>query len=98
MSAGRTRRYEPGERGIDISGQPPKALDLTEASKMDCLITVCSSVDERCPVPPPHVSRLDWPLGDPAAARGTPDEVLIVFRRVRDEVEPRVLNLIEMLT
>ncbi len=59
------------ERGIDISGQQSKGLDLTEASEMDYLITVCGSAEERCPVLPAHVARIRWPLEDPAAAPAT---------------------------
>lgn len=34
--------------------------------------------------------RRHWPFDDPAEARGTEEEVLVVFRRVRDEIRARV--------
>ena len=45
------------------------------------------------PLTPPHVRRLHWPLPDPAKARGSDEEVLAVFRRVRDEIRARVAAL-----
>ena len=85
------------ERGIDISGQRSKNLDLAEASGMDYLITVCGNAEERCPVLPAHVGRIHWPLEDPAAATGSPGHILDIFRRTRDEIEARVVNLLETL-
>jgi arsenate reductase len=85
------------ERGIDISGQRSKNLDLAEASGMDYLITVCGNAEERCPVLPEHVVRIHWPLEDPAAATGSPGHILEIFRRTRDEIEARVVNLLETL-
>ena len=85
------------ERGIDISRQQSKAFAEALARGMDYVITVCGNADERCPVLPPGVRRLHWPLDDPARAQGTPEEILAVFRRSRDEIERLVRNLIEEL-
>jgi arsenate reductase len=82
------------EKGIDISGQQSKAFDETLAREMEYVITVCGNADERCPVLPPEVRRLHWPLEDPARARGTSEEILAVFRRSRDEIEPLVRDLV----
>jgi arsenate reductase len=64
---------------------------------MDVVVTVCGHANESCPVLPPEVKRLHWPLEDPAAARGTDVEVLAKFRSVRDQVESRVLDLLRTL-
>lgn len=82
------------ERGIDISQQQSKAFDEALARRMDYVITVCGNADERCPVLPPEVRRLHWPLEDPARADGTPEEVLAAFRRSREEIETLVRTLI----
>jgi arsenate reductase len=87
------------EKGIDISGHRSKAFDWDLARRMDVVITVCGNADERCPVLPPEVRRLHWPLEDPAAARGTDAEVLGTFREIRDRIEGRVSALLrELLT
>jgi len=85
------------ERGIDISGQTSKAFDETLARRMDVVVTVCGNADERCPVLPPEVRRLHWPLEDPAAARGSDAEVLARFREIRDQIEVRVSALLPEL-
>ncbi len=81
------------EKGIDISHQRSKAFDETLARRMDVVVTVCGNADERCPVLPPEVKKLHWPLEDPAAAKGTDAEILATFRKSRDEIETRILEL-----
>jgi arsenate reductase len=82
------------EKGIDISGQTSKAFDEALARRMDVVVTVCGNADERCPVLPPEVKKLHWPLEDPAAARGGDAEVLAKFREIRDQIEARVSALL----
>lgn len=59
------------ENGIDISEQYSKAFDWDLAREMDVVVTVCSHANESCPVLPPEVKRLHWPLENPAAAKGS---------------------------
>ena len=86
------------ERGVDISRQQSKAFDEGLALQMDLVVTVCGNADQRCPVLPPGVKRLHWPLEDPAAVTGTDDEILTTFRRVRDQVESRVAELLATIS
>ncbi len=83
------------EKSIDISGQYSKAFDWDLARRMDMVVTVCGHANESCPVLPPEVKRLHWPLEDPAAATGREAEVLGKFREIRDEIEGRVRDLLE---
>jgi arsenate reductase len=85
------------EKGVDISGQGSRGFDETLARSMDLVVTVCGNADERCPVLPPEVKRLHWPLDDPATATGSNDEILATFREVRDEIEVRVTELVHRL-
>jgi arsenate reductase len=85
------------EKEVDISRQRSKAFDEDLARGMDVVVTVCGSADERCPVLPPEVKKLHWPLEDPAAAKGTEAEILARFREIRDEIETRVRELIRGL-
>ncbi len=82
------------EKGIDISGQHSKAFDWDMARQMDIVVTVCGHANETCPVLPPVVTGIHWSLEDPAAATRTDAEVLATFRRVRDQIEPRVTELL----
>ena len=75
------------EIGIDISGHRSKPLSDFLSQKVDTVITVCGHVDQACPVFPGQVNRHHWPFDDPARAVGSEDEILAVFRRVRDEIK-----------
>lgn len=77
------------EKGIDIAGHTSKKLDLSLARSMGAVITMCGDAEEKCPVVP-GVRRLHWPIPDPARATGTQEEVLRVFRAVRDDIARRV--------
>lgn len=81
------------EVGIDISDQRSKSTDEVPAESVDCVITLCSEGEEDCPVFPGDVTRLHWPLPDPAAAQGTKEEVMRAFNEVRDELADRIRAL-----
>jgi arsenate reductase len=85
------------EKGIDISGQHSKAGDWDLARQMDVVITLCGHANESCPVLPPEVKRLHWPLEDPAAAKGTDAELMATVRHIRDQIESRVRDLLPTL-
>jgi len=86
-----------GEKGLDISSHHSKAFDWDLARKMDVVVTVCGHAHETCPVLPPEVKRLHWPLEDPAALQGTDTEVLTKFREIRDQIEARIIGLLQVL-
>jgi arsenate reductase len=75
------------EKGIDISTQHPESVDKYLNESFDYVITVCDGAKEVCPVFVGDVkTRLHIGFEDPAKARGTEEEVLPVYRRVRDEI------------
>lgn len=75
------------EAGIDISGHTPKNADRFVKETFDYVITVCDNARESCPVFTGKVGkRLHIGFEDPADARGTEEEVLDVYRRIRDEI------------
>ncbi|MBI2988279.1 MAG: arsenate reductase ArsC [Deltaproteobacteria bacterium] len=82
------------EEGIDISRHTSKRLDLNLAQTMDAVVTVCGEADQTCPVIS-HVNRVHWPIPDPAKATGTQEEILSVFRAVRDDIARRVNEFLE---
>ena len=79
-----------GEAGVDISGQRSKSINEYLAEPPDLVVSVCDRADERCPVFPGRVVRKSWLFPDPAAARGSEEEVLDVFRRVRDDIRAQI--------
>jgi arsenate reductase len=78
------------ESGVDISGQRSKTLDRFLDDRWDCVVTVCDSAMETCPVFPRAATRVHWSFDDPSGAGGSDDERLAVFRRVRDEIKARI--------
>ena len=76
------------EAGIDISGGKPENIDQYLKDEWDYVITVCDNAKETCPVFLGNVKhRLHIGFEDPAEATGMEDEVLSVFRRIRDEIK-----------
>ena len=82
-----------GEVGIDISTQHSKGLDEIPLGQIDQLITLCGDAAETCPTLPAKVARTHWPLADPALATGDEEEVMKIFRQVRDDIRARVQAL-----
>jgi arsenate reductase len=78
------------ERGIDISGQRPKAVDAFAGETFDLVVTVCSQADQDCPAFPNAVRQERWPLDDPAIAGSDPERLFAIFRRIRDEAAERI--------
>lgn len=85
------------EVGIDISNQQSKSIDMDLLKKMDVIITLCDDAAESCPWTPPEIKRIHWSLKDPAKVIGTEEEIMNVFRSVRDEIEKRIKDLIKEL-
>jgi arsenate reductase len=81
------------EEGVDISGQRSKHVDEVCHIPFDYVVTVCDRARDACPVFPGKVRLLHAGFEDPAAAQGTEEEVLAVFRRVRDEIRAFVKGL-----
>ena len=71
------------EAGVDISDQESTALTGEMLSQADYLVTVCGHADEHCPTLPAGVQKEHWPLGDPAVATGTEEEIMAVYRNSR---------------
>ena len=82
------------EAGVDISGQESTIVDADMLQRADVVVTVCGHADEQCPALPQGVTRLHWPLEDPAKATGTEDEIMAAFRATRDDIEARVRRLL----
>lgn len=78
------------EAGVDIAGQRSKDLSEFLGQEFDYIITVCDRARDNCPTFPGDNERIHWSFDDPAAATGSEEEQLKVFRRVRNEIRTRV--------
>jgi arsenate reductase len=79
------------ETGVDISHHHAKGLDGIALEQVDTIVTLCA--EEVCPVVPATTRRLHWPLRDPAAVQGTPDQRLAAFREIRDRLRDKLPEL-----
>lgn len=78
------------EIGLDTEGQSSKNLQIYLGQTFDHVITVCDHANEKCPAWPGKTQRHHWSFEDPAAATGTHEEQLKVFRKIRDQISARI--------
>ena len=78
------------EAGIDASFARSKSVDEFLGQSFDYVVTVCDQARQTCPVFPGVHESLHWGHEDPAAAEGTDEERLAVFRTVFIQMTERV--------
>ncbi len=81
------------EIGIKHYGRSKRA-DEFRTVPFNLVITVCNSAAEECPIWLGQGKRVHLGFPDPAQATGTEDEVLKVFRTVRDDMQTKILKLL----
>ncbi len=88
------------EIGVDISSQYSKHVNDLDNDIFDCVVTVCDSARERCPVFPALTKVFHVGFEDPpclAEGAENEEEIVIHYRRVRDEIKEFVKTLPEAL-
>jgi arsenate reductase len=85
------------EIGIDISGQRSKAIDRDLLKRMDVVITVCGNAEAFCPVTPPGLMRIHWPIKDPVGTSGSEEKIMKAFQKCRDEIRKRIEGFLKEL-
>ncbi len=85
------------QAGIDISNHKSKAIDPELLGKMDIIVTLCGNAEASCPMTPPEIKRIHWPIDDPVGAGGTEEQIMKEFRRARDEIKTKIVELITSL-
>lgn len=89
------------EKGIDISNNQTKSVfDFYKSGKKyNYVITVCDEASgEQCPIFPGVTERLHWSFEDPSTFVGSKEEILEKVRGVRDKIEQKVKEWIEIIT
>jgi arsenate reductase len=87
------------EIGINISSHYSKTVDELPIIKFDYVITVCDAANENCPYFPGgkviHIGFQD----PPALTKelDNEEEILNIYRRVRDEIQISIKNLKDLL-
>jgi arsenate reductase len=86
-------------RQIALAGMPTEGLRSKsweefagpEAPKMDFVFTVCdNAANEACPYWPGQPMTAHWGIADPAAVKGTPEEIARAFREAFVVLDRRV--------
>jgi len=76
------------EVGVDISNGVAENVDKYLHQSFNYVITVCDNAKESCPVFLGKVGKqLHIGFEDPADAVGSEEEVMPIYRRVRDEIK-----------
>ncbi len=83
---------------MDISNQTSKGVVIyLGKTHFHYLITLCDDAEKNCPTIFPGVNqRLHWSFEDPAAFEGTDEAKLEKFRAIRDQIEQRVKDWLEV--
>jgi arsenate reductase len=87
------------EIGINHQGDS-KLADVYRDWDFDLVITVCDSAAEECPIWLGQGRRVHHSFPDPAKATGTEEEIITVFRQVRDAILtdiPPILSSYQLL-
>lgn len=81
------------EIGIDISRHRAKSIDEFDLAEFDLVVTLCG--EEACPLLPPKVERLHWPVDDPASdcAASSTGDMQRRFRNAREEIRAQLKRL-----
>ena len=86
------------EAGVDISAHTSKHVDELVGIDFDYVVTVCGNARQQCPVLGGQTKHVHKSFDDPYFATGSEEEVMAVFRRVRDQIKAFVEKLPDNLT
>ena len=82
------------EDGIDISRHASNNVNEYRDIEFDFVLTVCDNAKENCPYFPSKVKTFHYNFPDPAKAKGSENEILDEFRRVRDMIRKYVSDFV----
>ncbi|MBI9081916.1 MAG: arsenate reductase ArsC [Pseudodesulfovibrio sp.] len=88
------------EAGVDMSGQYSKTVEELPDVQFDYVVTLCGHAAENCPFFPSGAKRVHRGFDDPPSetmGMESKDDVLVVYRRVRDEIRTMVVALPQSL-
>jgi arsenate reductase len=87
------------ESFIDISHHIPHHVKEYIHFDFDFLITVCDNAKEKCPVFEGNIKKsIHIGFDDPADAKGSDQEILNVYRQIRDEIKNEMYIFFKQLT
>jgi arsenate reductase len=75
------------EDGMDISHHTSNNVNEYKGIDFDFVITVCDNAKENCPYFPSKAKKFHHDFPDPAKAKGTEEDIMNEFRRVRKMIK-----------
>ena len=84
------------EVGIDISKQEARDVRTALQERFAYVVGLGDESKERCPVFPFAFRLFRWSLEDPRVVDGSTETRRDAFRRVRNQIEPRVRDLLKL--
>jgi arsenate reductase (thioredoxin) len=82
------------EIGIRHTGSSKRADEFRDVD-FDLVVTVCDSAAQECPLWLGKGKRVHHSFVDPAKAEGTDEQVMNVFRAVRDDIEKTMIRMLQ---
>ena len=86
------------EIGIETEGSTPQHLSNYIGQPFDQVITVCDDATKNCPVWVGQGTRKHIGFPDPVDATGTDEEIMTVYRDVRDAIDDQILAYIDSVS
>lgn len=83
------------EDGIDISDHTSNNVEEYRNIDFDFIITVCDNAKETCPYFPTRAKLFHQNFTDPSKVKGTKDEIMNEFRKVRGLIKEYCKDFIE---
>ena len=80
------------ELDIDISTNSSNHIDEYVDQEITLVLTVCDNAKEICPVFPVKTNFIHFSFDDPADAIGTYEEKIVVYRKIRDQIQDYIKN------
>jgi len=85
------------EAGVDISMHYSKHIDEYCEIDFDYVVTLCEYAAKNCPVFSGRARVVHRPFSDPYFATGNEEQIMAVFRKVRDDIKTFVENMPQSL-
>ena len=80
------------ELNIDISTNSSNHIDEYVDQEITLVLTVCDNAKEICPVFPVKTNFIHFSFDDPVDAKGTYEEKIVVYRKIRDQIQNYIKN------
>lgn len=83
------------EVGVDIQNQKSKTIKSLDLNQFELIVTVCDNAKENCPLVNDRKT-MHKNFDDPALSKGSIEEQLVVYRKIRDQIQVMVKEVVKI--